>query len=85
VSDTFYPGWRVYVDSHSQPIVEVFGALRGIVIDEGSHSIEMRYEPLSVFIGALLSLAGVIACVVLAWVSRRRVNQQLGCSAMYAK
>ena len=65
VSDSFYPGWRAYVDHRPEPIIEVFGALRGVVLDAGSHNVEMRYQPLSVYIGALLGLAGLVACAVL--------------------
>ena len=65
LSDTFYPGWRAYVDGRLDPIVEVFGALRGVVVDRGNHRIEMRYQPASVYLGALLSLAALIACSIL--------------------
>jgi len=65
VSDAFYPGWRAYVDGRLHPIVEVFGALRGVVVDRGNHRIEMHYQPASVYFGALLSLAGLIACSIL--------------------
>jgi hypothetical protein len=65
VSDTFYPGWRAYVDGRLHTIVEVFGALRGVVVDGGNHRIEMRYQPASVYLGALFTLAGLIACSIL--------------------
>lgn len=65
VSDTFYPGWRAYVDGKVHPIFEVFGAVRGVVVDAGSHRIEMRYEPRSVYWGAILSLVGLTACTAL--------------------
>jgi hypothetical protein len=65
VSDTFYPGWRAYVDGQAHPIIEVFGALRGVVVDRGAHRIEMRYQPASVYLGALFSFAGLIVCAVL--------------------
>ena len=52
IADTFYPGWRAQVDGRSAPVIEVFGTLRGIVLEPGSHVVEMRYRPLSVLGGA---------------------------------
>lgn len=69
VADTFYPGWRATVDGKPAEIREVYGALRGIVVDSGAHEIEMRFQPLSVYGGAGLTMFGTMLAVV-AW--RRR-------------
>ncbi len=66
VSDTFYPGWIAYVDGVSAPIYAVNGAMRGVIVPAGAHSVTMRYRPLSVFMGAALSLIGIIGAIVLA-------------------
>jgi hypothetical protein len=65
VSETFYPGWDAYVDGTPQPIHEVFGALRGVVLESGSHRVEMRYRPGVVTLGAGLSGAGIALSVLL--------------------
>jgi uncharacterized membrane protein YfhO len=57
VSETFYPGWEATVDGKPQPIYEVFGALRGVVLESGSHRVEMRYRPGVVALGAALSFS----------------------------
>jgi hypothetical protein len=65
LSDTWFPGWRATVDGKSAKIERAYGFLRGVVVEPGKHTVEMRYRPLSVYIGAALSLlaAGiVIAC-----------------------
>ena len=66
VSDTYYPGWIAYVDGARAPIYEVNGAMRGVIVPAGKHSVTMRYRPLSVFAGGALSLIGIIAAIVLA-------------------
>jgi hypothetical protein len=71
VSETFYPGWDAYVDGRRQPIYEVFGALRGVVVESGSHRVEMRYRPGVVALGAALSFTAIALSLLLIVWSRR--------------
>jgi hypothetical protein len=61
VSDTFFPGWKAYVDGEPAQIHEVNGAMRGVVAPAGEHTISMRYRPMSVYLGALLTVIGLAA------------------------
>jgi hypothetical protein len=62
LTDTWFPGWRATVDGNSATIHKAYGAVRGVIVEPGTHVIEMRYRPLSVFLGlALSALAAVIA------------------------
>jgi hypothetical protein len=65
VSETFYPGWEATVDGKPSPIYEVFGALRGVVLESGSHRVEMRYRPGVVILGAALSFSGLVVGILL--------------------
>lgn len=65
VSEAFYPGWEATVDGKPQPIHEVFGALRGVVLDAGSHRVEMRYRPGVVRLGAALSFSAIALSLLL--------------------
>jgi len=65
VSEAFYPGWEATVDGKPQPIHEVFGALRGVVLEAGSHRVEMRYRPGIVSIGAALSFSALVLSLLL--------------------
>jgi hypothetical protein len=64
LSDTWYPGWRARVDHQPVEIYEVNGAMRGVAVPRGTHTITMRYRPLSVYLGAALSLAGILGALV---------------------
>lgn len=59
LSDSFYPGWRADVDGKPAQIYEVDLSLRGVRVPKGSHRIQYRYRPLSVYIGAALTFVGV--------------------------
>jgi uncharacterized membrane protein YfhO len=60
MSETFFPGWVARVDGREVPIYEVFGALRGTLVERGEHSLELHYKPLSVYGGAVITTAGLL-------------------------
>ena len=61
MSDTWYPGWRATVDGYPAELLEVYGGLRGVVLDKGTHRVRMEFRPTSVYLGAALSLLGLAA------------------------
>ncbi len=71
VSETFYPGWEATVDGKPEPIDEVFGALRGVVLESGSHRVEMRYRPGVVRLGAWLSFPAIALSLLLIFRARK--------------
>jgi hypothetical protein len=67
LTDTWFPGWRATVDGKSAKIERAFGFVRGVLVEPGNHTIEMRYRPLSVYLGAVLSLLAAGIVIVVAW------------------
>jgi hypothetical protein len=62
LTDTWFPGWSASVDGRPARIEKAYGAFRGVVVEAGEHTIEMKYRPWSVFLGAALTaLAAIIA------------------------
>lgn len=59
VADSWNAGWQAKVDGNPQEILRVWGVVRGILLQPGSHLVELRYEPSAFRIGALLSIAGL--------------------------
>lgn len=72
VADQFYPGWIATVDGTQTPIIRANHAFRLIEVPAGKSTVEMRYRPTSVYAGALISTAAVVACGILLWRGRRR-------------
>jgi uncharacterized membrane protein YfhO len=66
VSDTYYPGWRAFVDGAPAQIYSVNGAMRGILAPAGAHSVTMRYRPMAVYGGAALTFVGILGVALLA-------------------
>ncbi|MBP7686308.1 MAG: YfhO family protein [Thermoflexales bacterium] len=73
LADVYYPGWQAWVDGTPTPIEVANTAFRAVKVAAGDHTIEFRYEPASVQIGAAITLTcGLI--VLLALLLRRRVR-----------
>ena len=60
--DSYYPGWKAYVDGREARILKANHFFRAVVLAEGEHVVEFRYEPLSFKIGLAVSLTTL--CVV---------------------
>lgn len=56
LNDSFYPGWRASVDSEPAAIHRANGLVRAVAVPAGSHTVEFVYDPMSVKIGALVSV-----------------------------
>jgi len=66
-----FPGWEARVDGSLARLYAPFGALRGVAVPAGNHTVELRYRPGSVYLGAALSAVGALFCAGLL-VARRR-------------
>lgn len=55
VTDTFYPGWRAFIDNREVTILAANLSQRAIAVPEGAHTIRFRYEPKSVIRGMLVT------------------------------
>ncbi len=72
ISDSWFPGWSATVDGKPARIHEAYASIRGVVVPKGRHRIEMRYRPLSVYLGGLMTACGLLTAAGLAWRARRR-------------
>jgi len=70
VSDTFYPGWKAYVDNKQTGIYRANLAFRAIEVPKGKHTVVFKYVPLSFYTGAFLTLIGIALSVFI--IMRRR-------------
>lgn len=61
LSDTYYPGWKAFIDGKETKVYQTNLALRGVVVDAGIHEVEFRYQPDSFRSGLYISLLSLIA------------------------
>ena len=71
LSDNWYPGWQATLDGRPIEVLRADAAIRAVAIPAGSHRVEMRYRPSSLFWTATLSLVtlGVVLTAAL-WPER---------------
>jgi hypothetical protein len=65
--DTWYPGWRAYVDGRPQPIYRVNIWFRGVFLDVGRHRVDFVYRPTGMDLAVAGAAAGALATALL-WV-----------------
>ena len=71
LSDTFYPGWRVYTDGREQPVLRANHVFRAVAVPPGTRRVVFRYQPSSFIWGLSISGAAALVWVALAWGLRR--------------
>jgi len=73
LSDTFLDGWVARVDGVEAPIHRANYLVRGLLLPAGEHQVVFSYPmPRTIVIGALLSLATLVALIAaMAWGFRR--------------
>ena len=69
LADQFFPGWRVTVDARESELLRANHTFRLVEVPAGDSTVEFRYRPRSIAVGALLSVAGVVLCM---WLAYRR-------------
>jgi hypothetical protein len=64
--DSYYPGWRAWVDGERRPVQEL-DAVRAVRSGAGRHVIEFRYRPASVYWGFGLTMLGFSLTAFFCW------------------
>jgi uncharacterized membrane protein YfhO len=60
LSDRHYPGWRVRVDGKDAPLLLANGVFQAAAVPAGASEVEFRYDPVSLKLGALISVVGLL-------------------------
>lgn len=67
LSDTFYPGWKAWIDGVENEIMRANYDFRALPLPAGDHTVVFRFNPLSFKIGLWTSFAGIVlvglACI----------------------
>jgi uncharacterized membrane protein YfhO len=60
LTDLAYPGWSAESGGRKVEILDADGFFRAVALPAGSHRVVFRYRPISVYVGAGLSLAAAV-------------------------
>lgn len=71
-AESWYPGWRVTVDGHEQPLLRANDTFSAVAVPRGPHAIERRYVPLRLIAGAAASTIALTAMVIAIVILGRR-------------
>ncbi len=77
LADTFFPGWRAYVNAKELRIHPQDGLFRKVSINEAGRVI-MTYEPWSFKLGLWISVTCIIVTAAFAWFKATRVQRCTG-------
>jgi len=64
LGDSYYPGWKVYVDGEEKEILRANYLFRAVVVESGEHKIRFEYDPLSFKIGMIITLLTFLVCLI---------------------
>ena len=69
--EQYFPGWRASVDGRRVEIERWSGAFQAIQLPGGQHTVAFEYRPMSLFVGAQISLLSFGALVLVIRADRR--------------
>jgi len=71
LADSYSKDWEARVDGQRVPLYAAYSIVDGIALGAGSHHIELRYRPVSFYLGASLSVASLLLILAIWWFTRR--------------
>jgi hypothetical protein len=72
LSDTWYPGWYVTVNGQNAHVLRVNCSLRGVYLDSGTHQVQFRFRPPSLYFGVAVTTATLLTTALMAWLGWRQ-------------
>jgi hypothetical protein len=74
LSETYYSGWKAWIDEQPTPIHSVDIALRGVVVPAGAHQLRMEFRPVILPVSMAISLATAILLAISTFLYRMRAR-----------
>ncbi len=72
LSEPFYPGWEASIDGRPATVFPANYLLRGVIMPEGKHRVEMQYQAPAAMIGAIVSAPSMLLIGIGLVITRRR-------------
>jgi len=63
LADTYYPGWRAFLDSAPTKLYRANYVVRAIELPPGEHRVEFVFDPTSFKVGAVVSALALVASI----------------------
>ncbi len=73
LSDSYYPGWKAYVDDEEVEVLRANYLFRAVVIEPGGHQVRFEYDPLSFKLGLAITFLTILICG--AYFFKSRINK----------
>ncbi|KXK10174.1 MAG: Bacterial membrane protein YfhO [Microgenomates bacterium OLB23] len=70
LTDTYYPGWKAYVNKNETEILRTNWGFRGVYVPQGTSEVTFIYTPITVAYGAAVSVASLL--LLFAYYLRRK-------------
>ncbi len=71
ITDTYYPGWKVYVDGVEKEILAADYLFRAVFLETGTHSVKFIYDPMSYKIGLWITCLTLIVMLGICLIKRK--------------
>jgi hypothetical protein len=73
LGDTYYPGWKAFIDGVPTPVLPANYVLRAVAVGAGTQQIDFVYDPWTLKVGALIS---GVTCLVIGgiWLQETRTG-----------
>ncbi|GAB4342573.1 MAG: hypothetical protein Kow0099_20280 [Candidatus Abyssubacteria bacterium] len=75
LTDSYFPGWKAYVDGEERPIWRANSLFRAVEVAAGRHAVMFRYRPASVRWGFGISLVTLAFVMIGVTVERHRMKR----------
>ena len=63
-SDTYYPGWKAYIDNNETKIYKTDGILKGIYVPAGDHEIIFSFLPTNFWLGVSVTIFSYVSLII---------------------
>lgn len=85
LTDSIYPGWKVLVDGNRKTLGSYQNTFLSVELDKGEHIVSFIFDPLSVKLGAIISMTtAILLATSLLW-KRKPSPQSLSSTTMAKK
>lgn len=74
LTNTFYPGWKAYLNGKTQDIYPINYTFMGIKINKNTDQIDLLYDPKSLKIGTTISLVSILIALLIAGIPGRIIG-----------